>query len=64
MRVPLEIKTLVRKNIDENEHDRLSNITIKTIQSKGTSLHSAFRAALHCTVTIGSSTMNIIHTLK
>jgi len=41
----------MRKDTDVNEHERLSNITNQS--------QSSFIAVLHCTVTVGSSTMTL-----
>jgi len=46
--------------MDVNEHERLSNITL----SINKETNSTFIAVLHFTVTVGSSTMSISHTLK
>jgi len=47
--------------MDVNEHERLTNITLR---HKLKYRNSTFIAALHFTVTVGSSTMNITNTLK
>jgi hypothetical protein len=52
---------LIRKDMDVNEHERLSNCTHKT-QTK--ERNRDFIAVLHFTVTVGSSIMSISHTLK
>jgi hypothetical protein len=52
---------LIRKDMDVNEHERLSNCTHMT-QTK--ERNRDFIAVLHFTVTVGSSTMRITHTLK
>jgi hypothetical protein len=44
--------------MDVNEHERLSNITLRLVQRD-----TAFIAVLHFIVTGGSSTINITHTL-
>jgi hypothetical protein len=49
---------LLRKDMDVNEHERLSNITLRLVQRD-----TAFIAVLHFIVTGGSSTINITHTL-
>ena len=52
-----EIHHLVRNDMDVNEHERLSNITHS---SKETALSLLFCIS----VTIGSSIMGIVHTIK
>ena len=52
---------LIRKDMDVNEHERLSKITLR---HKLKLKNSTFIAVLHFIVTVGSSTMSIIHTLK
>lgn len=47
--------------MDVNEHERLYKITFR-YKIKHT--NRAFIAVLHLTVTVVSSTMNMIHTLK
>ena len=42
-----------RKDMDVNDNERLSNITLRHIKVK---INSDFIAVLHCTVTKGSST--------
>ena len=49
---------LLRKDMDVNEHERLSNITLRLVQRD-----TAFIAVLHFIVTGESSTINITHTL-
>ena len=53
---------LVRKDMDVNQHGRLSNITL--IRHKLKQRNGAFIVAIHFTVTIESSTISIYHTLK
>jgi hypothetical protein len=52
---------LVRKDMDVNGHERLFNIRLGH-KFKKTSI--AFIDVLHFTITVGSSTMGKIHTLK
>jgi hypothetical protein len=47
--------------MDVNEHERLSNITLR---HKLKQRNSAFIAVLHFTVTVCSSTMSITHTIR
>ena len=52
---------LARKDMYVNEHERLSNITLRP---KLKQRNSAFIAVLHFKFTVGSSTMSLIHNLK
>jgi hypothetical protein len=59
--VHLERKMLARKDMDLNEHERLSNITLK---HKVKSNKNIFILLFYTSVTVGSSTMVLTHALK
>jgi hypothetical protein len=59
-RCVLDITSLVRRGMDVKEHKRLSNITLgHTFKNR----NNAFVPVLHFTITVGSATMSITHTI-
>ena len=52
---------LLKKDMDVNEHNRLSNIMLR---HKLKNRNGDCIAILHFTITVSSSTLNITHTLK
>ena len=54
---------LIRKDVDINEHERLSNFILRH-KLKYMQRNSTFISVLHFTIAVGSSIMNITYTLK